>query len=308
MKVVKLTEFKRSDAGCCATVGNFDGLHLGHRAIISELRRIAEVHGLNSVLLTFSLHPRLVMEEEREDFLLTTLDEKKRLLQELGTELLVVMDFTEEVQNMPPGEFVEEVLIKEFNVRWLVLGSNHRFGRDSEGDVCFLSSRLETWGLSLSVIPPIRLEGGSVNSTRVRGLIREGNAELAARLLGIPYRMEGTVVRGKGIGTRLGFHTANLEFPVEKVKPRDGVYAVNVGIEGVKRPGVMNVGTRPTVGGQGRTFEVHVIDFEGDLYGRTLAVEFHKHLRDEQKYGSEGELADQIRKDIERAREVLSSS
>jgi riboflavin kinase/FMN adenylyltransferase len=308
MRVVRLTDFKRSEFGCSATVGNFDGLHLGHRAIIAELRRIAEVHGLNSVLLTFSLHPRLVMGKEKGNFLLTTLDEKKRMLRELGTDLLAVMDFTEEMKEMSAERFVEEVLIGTFNVRWLVTGSNHRFGRRNEGDVCFLAGRLAQWGLSLSVIPPIRAEGGAVNSTRIRELVRSGNVETASRLLSSPYRIEGEVVRGERIGSRLGFHTANLKLPVEKVKPADGVYAVSVSLEGETRFGVMNIGVRPTVRGRDRTYEVHLIDFKGDLYGKTLAVEFRKRLRDERTYGSEEDLADQIRRDIERARETLSIS
>ncbi len=308
MRIVKLSDLKGSEAGCCATVGNFDGLHLGHRAIISELRRIAEVHGLNSVLVTFSLHPRLVMGKEKGDFLLTTLEEKERMLQALGTDLLAVMDFTPEIRDMHPETFVERILLEKFNVRWLVTGSNHRFGRGGEGDVCFVASRLEKWRLCLSVIPPLEVDGQPVNSTRIRGLIKQGDVQAASRLLGAPYRMEGEGVRGDGIGTRLGFPTVNLAFPENKVKPCDGVYAVKVFLEGKERAGVMNIGTRPTVSGRDRTFEVHLLDFRGDLYGKTLCVEYHARLREERAYASEQELAEQIRKDIERAREVLSRS
>jgi len=305
MRVVELSRFRKSKAGCCATVGNFDGLHIGHRAIITELRRIAEVHGLNSVLVTFSLHPRLVMGKEEGDFLLTTLEEKKRMLQELGTDLLALVDFTPKVQDMSPEEFVEEILIKEFNVRWLVAGSNHRFGKGGSGDICFLAGRLEEWGLCLSVIPPVQVNGLAVNSTRIRKFIKDGDVENARTFLGYPYRMEGVVVKGEGIGSRLGFSTANLSFPENKVKPKDGVYAVKVNVEGQDWPGVMNIGRRPTIRGQERSFEVHIIDFQGDLYGNTLGVEFHKRLRDEMRYESEEELSEQIKRDIQEARRSL---
>ncbi|HID11972.1 MAG TPA: bifunctional riboflavin kinase/FAD synthetase [Candidatus Latescibacteria bacterium] len=288
-----------------ATMGNFDGVHVGHRRALAYVRRRAEALGGFGLVLTYKPHTRLVVSPPREPFLLTTFEEKLLKLSELGVEYVVPIPFGAEMARMRAEAFVWEVLLEGWGVREVVVGYNHCFGWRAEGGPALLRELGDRMGFAVHVVGPVVAEGGVVSSTRIRRLVQEGRVEDASRLLGGPYRISGTVVHGDGRGRRIGYPTANLAVSPHKLLPSDGVYAVRVRLDGTTFPGVMNIGVRPSFGGKGRSVEVHLIGFRGELYGRKLACEVLVRLRDERPFGDVEALRDQITRDLERARAVV---
>jgi len=269
------------------------------------MQRRAEAVGGPGVVLTYEPHTRLVVSRPEEPFLLTTLDEKALSLSELGVEYVTPIPFGEEMARMRAEVFVREVLVEGWKVREVVVGYNHCFGWRAEGGPALLRKLGDRMGFAVHVVEPVVADGGVVSSTRIRGLIREGKIEEASRLLGGPYRISGTVVHGDGRGRKLGYPTANLAVPPYKLLPGDGVYAVRVLLGGTSFPGVMNIGVRPSFGGGNRSVEVHLIGFQGELYGRKLACEVLVRLREERTFEDVEGLKDQIARDLERARSVV---
>ncbi|MBX6422726.1 bifunctional riboflavin kinase/FAD synthetase [Thermosulfurimonas sp. F29] len=287
------------------TLGNFDGVHLGHRALLEATRDLARELSGEPLVITFEPHPRLILRPEAGLHLLTTFEEKLRLIEEAGISSVLVIPFDREVADLPAEEFVEEYLVYGLGLKGLVVGFNYRFGRGRGGDQELLKHLGERYGFRVRVIPPRVVEGQVVSSTLIRELLEKGEVRRAALFLGRPYFLSGRVIRGEARGRTLGFPTANLEPPPEKLLPARGVYAVRVCLKGKIFFGVMNIGEKPTFGGHRLSLEVHIFEFESDIYGERLSVEFIDFLRPERKFPSPAALAEQIIKDCQKARELL---
>lgn len=296
------------------TVGTFDGVHSGHQAIIRYLVARAGDRNGTSVVVTFSPHPREIVHGQ-EVPLLTTIDERADVLEQLGVDRFIIIPFTKDFSRLTAEEFVEQVLVDRIGLQEVVIGYDHAFGRDRRGDADLLETLGKKHHFTVDIIPPQVVEEHVVSSTEIRELIGKGDVASAAQLLNRRYSLRGTVVRGDGRGAQIGFPTANLQIDhPRKVVPAEGVYAVEVGIlsddghpeDGETRRGMMNIGYRPTFGKRDLSLEVHLLDFSGDLYGRDLRVEFAERMRDERKFDSIDELVEQLSKDRSRCMDLLS--
>ena len=285
-------------------LGVFDGVHVGHRAVIEAARQQVESHGGNCVVVTFDPHPIRVLAPERAPRqLLASLDHKARLLEKIHVDALLALPFTREFAQLSATDFIES-LVRHQHVATIAVGEDWRFGKCREGDVSFLRRIGEKLGFQVIALPPVMHQGERISSTRIRQSIRDGAMANAAEMLGRPYGIEGLVVKGQQLGRTLGFPTANIALGEEQLPP-DGVWAVRGHGDGHAWQGVANLGNRPTVDGLTRVFEVHLFDHDSDLYGKMLEVEFVKHLRPEQKFPSLDALREQITKDVTDAREVF---
>ena len=297
----------QTDDQSVVTTGTFDGVHLGHQAIVRYLvTRAAEVGGVPTVV-TFDPHPREVLLGHAIP-LLTTLDERADALEALGVERFVVIPFSRDLSLLEPEDYVADVLAGDVGMREIVIGYDHRFGRKARGDRALLERLGPELGFSVDVIPE-QIDGDvTVSSTEIRRLLLdEGDAGRAAALLGRPYRLRGTVVRGDQRGRTIGYPTANVRQDARKLVPRQGVYAVRARLEnGTALGGMMNVGRRPTFETDGATtLEVHLFGFDGDLYGRRLTVEVVARLRDERPFDGVESLVAQLGRDAAAARDAL---
>lgn len=296
----------RRDPSSVVTIGTFDGVHLGHLAIIRYLlERTTERDGI-STLVTFYPHPREVI-QGRPVPVLTMIEERAAILEKIGLDRFVIIPFTKEFSRLPAEDFVADVLVNKVGVREVVIGYDHGFGHERKGNASLLREMGPRLGFEVDVIPVQVVDSHVVSSSEIRRSIERGDVETAAALLGRRYSMIGKVVAGDGRGRTIGFPTANLEIAhPQKIIPSDGVYAVLVEIEDdVLHPGMMNIGVRPTVDGTTRKLEVHLIDFEEDLYGRELRVEFVGHMRPERKFASLEELTKQLSQDRLRCKAML---
>jgi riboflavin kinase / FMN adenylyltransferase len=284
-------------------LGNFDGVHLGHRAVIETL--LSARHGLATVV-SFDPHPQVFFSGQSKP-LLTVLPEKVELLEALGVEQLVLLPFDQDLANLTPEEFVEKILVQQLQAKKISVGFNFCFGRKRSGTVEDLQAIAHPYNIPVRVVPPETIEGTQVSSSEIREALSTGDIRRANRFLGRAYALTGTVVEGQKLGRTLGFPTANLSISEQKLIPRRGVYRVEVaGITlAQKQRGVMNIGLRPTVDGTRQTLEVHLLDWSGDLYGNTVTVSLEQFLRPEQKFESLDALKDQIRRDCEQARSQL---
>ncbi len=293
------------------TVGNFDGVHRGHQALVGAALAEAGRLGGTSVVLTFDPHPSRVLSPDRAPRALMTVDQKAEILGALGVERLAVLPFTRELSHETPEEFARLVLQEALGARAVVVGAGFRFGHRRAGDVATLAALGRRMGFAVVPVDPVLHEGAPISSTRIREAIARGDVEAAAELLGRPFFVDGTVVRGAGRGRTLGIPTANLE-PVNETLPGGGVYACRCRERGAGAGGpwnaVVNVGRRPTFGGGETTVEAHLLDFDGDLYGRTLRLSFVAALREERRFAGPDALVAQIREDIAQARAVLAQA
>ncbi len=290
------------------SVGIFDGLHLGHLEILARADQAARRHAARRVVVTFDPHPDVVLGKTKEPLSpLTPLSEKRRRLEALGVQEFSVLHFTREMAALTPEEFVESHLVRPHAPRALVVGVNFALGKGRAGNVDRLAEIGRSAGFEVEAVPLLDREGGPVSSTRIRQLLATGDVAAAARLLGRRYGLEGRVVRGEAIGRTLGVPTANLALPEEKLIPANGIYAVWVRIpsEPGSKPGAMSVGVRPTFGGQARTLEVHLIDWQGELVGEDLEVEFVDWLRPEVRFERVSDLVETMRQDIAAIRDRL---
>jgi riboflavin kinase/FMN adenylyltransferase len=288
-------------------VGNFDGVHRGHQALIAEAR--AQADGAPVVVLTFDPHPARVVDAARAPATLMTLDQKAEALGALGVDHVAVLAFTPARAAASPEAFAREVLRDALGAGVVVVGGNFRFGRERKGDVAALQRLGVDLGFRVATVPPVFHGGAPISSSRIREALGQGEVAGAAALLGRPYAVDGPVVKGDGRGRRIGIPTANVT-PVNEILPRGGVYAGGL-VErpgGVWRPAALNVGRRPTFGGATVTLEAHVLDFDGDLYGTDVRIEFHDRIRDEQVFPGPEALVARIREDIAEARQRLRYS
>lgn len=290
--------------GCCLTIGNFDGLHLGHRQLLESTARLAREQGLEPVVVTFSPHPRLVLTPERPFVPLTEPAQRKALLQAAGAERVLELKFTPDLARLDAQDFLLDTL-GSLNVHRLVVGHDFRMGHNPQrGQLEQVADQL---GLQLTRIPPVLLGGLPVSSTRIREALANGEVELAQELLGRPYAIRGMIRKGFGRGRKLGFPTANLE-DILVLLPADGVYATWAEIDGKFIPAITNIGFNPTFSGQKRTVESFLLDTAGNLYDKAMTLHFISRMRGEKKFSSPEELAAQIATDVQQARATLQAT
>jgi riboflavin kinase/FMN adenylyltransferase len=300
-------------SGSVVTVGVFDGVHAGHRALISEARRIATDDGLQSVVVTFDRHPATVVRPDELPRLLTSLHHRLELLEQLGVDMAYVVTFDEERSLQTPEQFVEDVLVDRLGTKVAVAAESFHFGHRRKGDVPAMTELGVQYDIKVVTVPLTIDEaiGGPVTSTAVRGVVAGGDVELAAKLLGRPFEVRGIVEHGDARGRTFGFPTANVAVAGDIILPSDGVYAGwyvrGDGSDGTLHPSAINVGRRPTFYDENGLLlvEAHLIDFDGDLYGEKAAVRFVTRLRDEQRFSGIDALAAQLRSDVDAARAVL---
>jgi riboflavin kinase/FMN adenylyltransferase len=284
------------------TIGTFDGVHVGHRKIIDRLIEDGRRLNLQSTLLTFFPHPRMVLQKHSQLKLLNSIEEKSEILRDLGLECLVIHPFTMEFSRMTAKKFVREVLVEKLRVKKVIIGYDHRFGRNRNADIQDLRSFGNLLDFAVEEIPAQEIDAVSVSSTKIRNALGTGDLKTANSYLGYDYMLSGTVARGKKLGRDLGFPTANLNVAADyKLIPASGVYVVRSMINGKQHHGMMNIGTNPTVGGSGQHIEIHFFDYQGDLYGSSLQVALLGRIRDEQKFNSLEELTAQLKRDREHA-------
>jgi riboflavin kinase/FMN adenylyltransferase len=294
------------DPASVVTVGTFDGVHLGHQAVLRYLVDRARDQAGRSVVLSFDPHPRQVVHGEDVP-LLTTIEERADAMEKLGIDRFIVIPFTAEFSNLHAEEFVRKILVERIGLREIVIGYDHAFGRDRRGGADLLTVLGREHGFTVDVIPPQVVRQHVVSSSELREIISSrGDVALAAQLLGRPYSFLGTVVKGEGRGRGIGFPTANLRpNNSKKVVPAVGVYAVRARRGDATHDGMMNIGHRPTFGDGELALEVHLLDFDGDLYGTDLRVEFVARMRDERKFESLEALTQQLSKDRARCMDLL---
>jgi riboflavin kinase/FMN adenylyltransferase len=291
------------------TVGTFDGVHMGHRQIIEKLKAEAKTINGETVIITFHPHPRKVISSTILGVrLINTLDEKIELLQQIGIDHLVVVPFTEAFANQPAEEYVTNFLIEKFHPHTIIIGYDHRFGKERKGDYLLLEKLATQYGYTLKEIPKHVLDEISISSTRIRESLLEGKLEVADKLLGYEFFFSGMVVHGNKLGRKLGYPTANLKImDEEKITPGDGIYAVYAQPEGFDQrlKGMMSIGFRPTVDGKKRVIEVNIFDFDKEIYDETLKVYVKKYLREEIKFDGLDNLVKQIGMDKIESLKVL---
>jgi len=281
------------------TVGTFDGIHLGHREIIKELLEIAKEKNLTSSLLTFEPHPKTVVQDSPHRInLLTTLEEKLQILQDIGLERVIIAKFTREFSEMEYKNFVEDILLQKLRASYIIIGYDHSFGRNRVGNFRELENLSSMYSFNLKEVGPFKIDNQTVSSSRIRNYINEGDMTNANKMLGHSYSLEGIVIRGEGRGQRLSFPTANLMIENQnKLTPKEGVYVVQCDVLGKSYRGMANIGYKPTFGGVDRTVEVHIFDFTADIYGEKITIQFIKRLREEVKFNSEEQLIKQLNLD-----------
>ncbi len=291
------------------TSGTFDGVHLGHRKILKRLKEIAVEKGGETVLITFFPHPRMVLFNDSQNLkLLSTISEKIDKLTKFGIDHLVIIPFTREFSEINSEDFIRKILVEKIGAKLLVIGYDHRFGKNREGSFEYLKENSTKFGFEVIEIPRHDIENIGISSTLIRNSLLAGDIVQANSLLGIEYSLSGKVVKGKQLGRTLGYPTANI-YVVEdyKLVPADGVYAVLINHDNIIYQGVLNIGKRPTIEGKDRTIEVHIFDFDKEIYGENISISFVEKIRDEIKFNSLDDLKTQIGIDAEKAKLILAN-
>ncbi len=290
------------------TIGTFDGVHIGHRKILERLINDAKKTNLRSTVLTFFPHPRMVLQKDTEIKLLNTIQEKIKILEFIGLDYLIIHPFTLEFSRLSSTEFVRDILVNELKTKKIIIGYDHRFGRNRNANIQDLSAFGNTLNFEVEEIPAQEIDDVSVSSTKIRNALIEGDIKTANEYLGYNYMLTGDVKKGKGLGRQLNFPTANL-FIAEKYKliPKNGVYVVKSILNDKLFYGMMNIGFNPTVNGSSKSIEIHFFDFKEDLYDQNIQVDIIERIRDEHKFNSLEELKTQLLKDKETSIAIISS-
>ena len=307
MKIYNSVEEFSPDFKVVLTLGTFDGVHIGHQSILKQLNQNAKKIGGESVLLTFYPHPRHVLfPDDQKLKLLTTIEERSKMLESYGLKHLIVQKFTPEFSRIQSVNFVRDVLVNKLKAEKLIIGYDHHFGRNREGNLDELVKLSDLYGYSIERIDPQKFKNISVSSSKIRKLIVNNKIEEATDYLGHSFCLKGKVVKGKQNGSKIGFPTANIQIENKwKLIPNDGVYAVMVEYNSKKYSAMMNIGYNPTFASKERTLEVHILDFNKDIYGEELRVEFVKRIRKEKKFNSEQELKNTLKIDENKIRNLL---
>jgi len=312
MKVYNhIDEFKQIK-NAVVTIGTFDGVHIGHQKIISRLQEVARQKGGETVILTFFPHPRMILHPDDLNIkLISTMDEKAERLENLGIDHLIITPFTRDFSNLSPQEYIREVLVEKIGTTQIIIGYDHRFGKDRSGGLKELQHYSSELGYEVEEIPEQDIDDVAISSTKIRNAILCGDVKTAETFLGYPFHLTGKVIKGDQIGRKLGFPTANL-FIEESYKliPSDGIYAVSVDFKSGDTNlqianGMAYIGHRPTINGMSRNIEVNIFDFNEDIYGQTIRLNFLEYMRGDQKFNSLEELKVQLSLDEVKARSLL---
>jgi riboflavin kinase/FMN adenylyltransferase len=289
------------------TIGTFDGVHVGHRKIISQIIEIAKATGGETVLLTFFPHPRMILHPEDESLkLINTIPEKATLLEQLDVEHLIITPFSRDFSNQTAEEYIKYVLVERIGTKKIVIGYDHRFGKDREGGLNDLLRLGPVYGFDVIEIPEQDIDEVAISSTRIRTALLEGDIAMANACLGYPFFITGTVVRGDQVGRQLGYPTANIVIDERyKLIPSDGIYAARVNVGGEEYDGMAYIGSRPTINGLTRNIEVNIFDFSQDIYNQRIRLEFLHFIRGDMKFSSLDELKAQIALDKIKVMELL---
>lgn len=289
------------------TSGTFDGVHLGHQKILSRISELAKKENGETVLITFWPHPRLVLYPNEHNLrLLSTFEEKAKLLEQFGIDHLVSIPFTKEFSQLSSEQFIKTVLVDKLKTKKLVIGYDHRFGKNREGGFEYLQKNCSQFSFELEEISRKDVDDIGVSSTKIRNALELGDVASATRYLGRKYELNGLVIKGEQIGRSIGFPTANVHIPNDyKLIPKDGVYAIDVKVDGQMHQAMMNIGVRPTVNGSKKTVEAHLFDFDGNLYDKQVTLYLKEYLREEKKFANLDELKAQLRIDQAEARTIL---
>lgn len=300
-----LESIRQPFAASTVAIGMFDGLHVGHRALIEAACQDARACGRPLAVFTFDRHPAELLAPDRVPGYLTTPAQRLALFEAWGVDDLVIARFDERLRQLSPEAFLRFVVVGVLGARAVFVGFDFRFGRDQAGDASTLREAADRLGFAVHVLDPVLVDGEKASSSRIRQLLRAGELRAALRVLGHPYLLEGIVVEGLRLGRKLGFPTANLQLERAQVVPADGIYAVWAEVEGTRWKGACSIGVRPTLGGTDRAIEAHLIGCNQDLYGQRITLDFVERIRDQRKFQSLEALAEQIGRDLEQAERVL---
>ena len=288
------------------TIGTFDGVHIGHKAILKRLVETAKKENLDSVVLTFFPHPRMVLQQNVDIKLINTIEERTELLENTGLDHLVIHPFTHAFSRLTALEYVRDILVNSLKAKKIIIGYDHRFGRNRNADIEDLKEFGKTYNFEVEEISAKEIDDVAISSTKIRKALNEGDIETANSYLGYNFMISGEVVKGKAIGRTINYPTANLKLKENyKLVPKNGVYIVQSTIEGEKIFGITSIGTNPTVGGTEKTIETHFLNFNKDLYGKEITIEFLKYIRDEETFDSVEILKQEIEKDETFAKQFL---
>ena len=306
MKVIDHLAAFEAPSYSVVTIGTFDGVHIGHQTILERIVAEARAHNGKSILTTFWPHPRFILKKNADLKLLSTFDEKVKFVKNLGVDYILKIAFTPAFSELSAQQFVEEILIKKVNTKKLFIGYDHHFGNKREGNIDFLKANSSSFGFKVEEIPRQDIDSIGVSSTKIRSALLQGDVAFAKSLLGRNYSLKGKIVHGQKNGRKLGFPTANIAVEeAYKLLPGDGAYAVRVIYANEMFGGMLNIGFKPTLQGEARTIEVHLFNFEGNLYNQNLEVEFIKLLRNEVKFNSLEDLKKQLEIDRAEAQKIL---
>lgn len=294
MKVFKNFTDYSSQKPLALSLGMFDGVHLGHKSIIAELTKVGTENNLETAILTFWPHPRFVFNPNEDLKLLNTLEEKKQLVEKYGIDNLFLKEFDEEFRNLTGEEFVRQILVDKLNVKYLIIGYDHSFGKNKSGNFELLQKLSKELDFEVEQMEAINIHENNISSTKVRNALLTGNITEANEMLGYPYSVSGTVVHGKKIGRTIGYPTANIDTESIKLLPKKGAYIVEVFIKDNQYKGMLSVGTNPTVNGEKLTVEVYILDFNDDIYDEKITVRFRDFLHDEIKFESLEKLIERL--------------
>jgi riboflavin kinase/FMN adenylyltransferase len=303
-----INNFKRLNYAV-VTSGTYDGVHIGHQKILHRLIEAAKQNSGESVLITFWPHPRMVLNNDDTGFLklINTMEEKQELLREIGIDHLISIPFTREFAETSSADFIKNILVDAIGTKKLIIGYNHRFGKNREGNFKNLIKNSRKYGFEVEEIPKHEIDNIGISSTIIRKSLIKGDIHTAEKYLGHPFMLDGLVIQGDKLGKTIGFPTANLQIEeANKLIPGDGVYAVRVKLDGIPYKGMLNIGIRPTVDGTNRKIEVHILDFHVEIYDKKIGIIFVKKIREEKKFNSLEDLKEQLKKDRITISKILS--
>ncbi|MCF6295912.1 MAG: bifunctional riboflavin kinase/FAD synthetase [Flavobacteriaceae bacterium] len=307
-KTIKLEDYNNT-VNSAVTIGTFDGVHLGHQKIVKRLVKMAKKKNLQSVVLTFFPHPRMVLQKDTNIKLINTINEKAKLFDNLGLDYLAIKEFTKDFSRLTALEFVRDILVNKLHVSHIIIGYDHQFGRNRTANINDLKEYGKLYNFKVIEITAQEINEVTISSTKIRKALREGDIKTANAFLGYHFMLTGTVVKGKGLGKQIDFPTANLLIEeAYKLIPKSGVYVVKSSYNGKIIFGMMNIGTNPTVGGKYQSIEIHFFDFNQDIYGNKVEIELLKRLRDEQKFESIENLQTQLHKDKLKALDYINKN
>ena len=298
MKIFNNIQSYSSEKESILTIGTFDGVHIGHNKILTKLVEESKKNNLSSLIMTFFPHPRMVLQKSQEIKMIDTIDEKIHLFEKTGVDNLIIQPFDENFSKIRAKEFVEEILVKKLKIKYIIIGYDHRFGKDREASVDDLKKFGLNYMFTVEEIAAQEIHSIAISSTKIRNAILKGEIKKCNEYLGRNFMLTGEVVHGDGLGKKINFPTANIEIPeTYKIIPKNGVYLVKAIINSEIYFGMMNIGVRPTIGGENKSLEIHFFNFKDNIYNKTISVEIICKIRDEEEFSSIDELKIQLKKD-----------